>query len=134
MDRENHVRGSKNSPLRKKRICVDEQAPKSHGSVREMVQHPLRQISGLVKTDPLFQGVGALQFGLAEWIMDLDKKQEAHMASWSAQLHASVLGLRRGPEEDIGSCEHVPRPKAQNGRSLRTPRRIALCGKSVTLS
>ena len=74
MDRENHVRGRKKSPLRKQRICDDEQAPKSHGSVREMVQHPLRQISGLVKTDPLFQGVGALQSGMAEWIMDLDEK------------------------------------------------------------
>ena len=55
---------------------------RSHG---EMVQHPLRQISGLVKTDPLFEGVGALQFG------------------WGARLHARMLGLKRGPEEDSGS-------------------------------
>ena len=95
MDKENHVRGRKNSPLWEQRLCDDEQAPKSHGSVREMVQHPLRQISGLVKTDPLFQGVGALQSGMAEWIMDLDekkkKKQETHLAFWSVRLHARLF-------------------------------------------
>ena len=33
----------------------------------------------------------------------MTKKQEAHLASWGARLHARMLGLKRGPEEDIGS-------------------------------
>ena len=73
----------------------------------------------------------------------LTKKQEVHLASWGARLHARMLGSRRGPEEDIGSfldadtkngssvhektqylsCEHVPCSKTQNGGSLRTSRR-----------
>ena len=80
----------------------------------------------------------------------LTRKQEPHLASWSARLHACMIGLRRGPEEDIGSfwmrihgmghqCmkKHDTSlvstfrvQKTQHGRSLRT-RRLAHCGRSA---
>ena len=34
---------------------------------------------------------------------NMTKKQVSHLASWSARIHARMLGLRRGPDEDIGS-------------------------------
>ena len=68
-----------------------------------MVHHPLRQISGPDKADRLFQSVSAVQSGMAEWTVEFDEKQVSHLASWGARLHARMLGLKRGPEEDIGS-------------------------------
>ena len=40
---------------------------------------------------------------MVEWIVDFDEKQVSHLAFWSARLHARMLGLMKGPEEDVGS-------------------------------
>ena len=37
----------------------------------------------------------------------LAKKQESHVASWDALFHSHMLGVRRGPEEDIGTYTHL---------------------------
>ena len=81
---------------------------------------------------------------MAKRLLDPYEKQESQLASWCARLHARMLGVRRGPEADIGSlwmrlhfltpvhetvqhvsCEHVPSIGTQNGWSLRTTRRHA---------
>ena len=58
----------------------------------------------LLKRIPLFQGVGVLQSCMAKWIMDFDEKNRRHILLPGVRGSTPrMLGLKRGPEEDIGS-------------------------------
>ena len=57
-----------NLSLQQQRLSEDKQTTKSHGSVREVVQHTLRRIPGSDKAHP---SVSALQSGMAERLLTL---------------------------------------------------------------
>ena len=57
----------------------------------------------LSKGTPRFRASVLSSLGWQSGSWTLTKKQESHLASWRARLHARMIGVRRGPEEDIGS-------------------------------
>ena len=58
MIRENHVRWSAKTSLQQQRLSDDEENTEGHGSVREMVKHPLRCFPGPLKLSPCENSCG----------------------------------------------------------------------------